>query len=56
VCLRQDAYRHGALAAARTRSDSAAFDHGLADGQGWTIDRAVATGLASAADPDVSLE
>jgi hypothetical protein len=36
------------LAAARTRGDPAAFDRGLAEGQGWTIDRAVDAGLASA--------
>ena len=46
----------GRLAAARTRGDPAAFDRGLAEGQGWTIDRAVAAGLTSAADPDVSLQ
>jgi predicted ATPase len=40
------------LAAARTASDPATFDRGLAEGQGWTMDRAVAVGLASAADPD----
>jgi predicted ATPase len=40
------------LAAARAASDRAAFDRGLAEGQGWMIDRAVAVGLASAADPD----
>jgi hypothetical protein len=39
----------GRLAAARTRSNPAAFDRGLAEGQGWTIDKAVATGLASTA-------
>jgi tetratricopeptide (TPR) repeat protein len=37
------------LAAARTASEPAAFDRGLAEGQGWTIDQAVAVGLASAA-------
>jgi len=37
------------MAAARTRGDPAAFDRGLAEGQGWTIDRAVAAGSASAA-------
>jgi predicted ATPase len=40
------------LAAARTASDPAAFDRGLAEGQGWTIDQAVAVGLARAADPE----
>ena len=44
------------LAAARTASDPAAFDRGLAEGQSWTIDRAVAVGLASAADPDADPE
>jgi hypothetical protein len=39
------------LAAARTRGDPAAFDRGLAEGQGWTIDRAVDAGLASAPRP-----
>jgi hypothetical protein len=42
--------------AARTASDPAAFDRGLAEGQGWTIDRAVDVGLASAADPDADPE
>jgi predicted ATPase len=46
----------GRLAAARTRSDPAAFDRGLAEGRGWTIDKAVAAGLASTASPDVSLK
>jgi predicted ATPase len=44
----------GRLAVARADSDPAAFDRGLAEGQGWAIDRAAAAGLASAADPDVS--
>ena len=39
------------VAAARTRGDPAAFDRGLAEGQGWTIDRAVDAGLASAPRP-----
>jgi hypothetical protein len=39
------------LAAARTRGDPAAFDRGLAEGQGWTIDRAVDAGLATAPRP-----
>jgi predicted ATPase len=38
----------GRLAAARTRGDPAAFDRGLAEGQDWTMDRAVDAGLASA--------
>ena len=42
----------GRLAAARAVGDPAAFDRGVAEGQAWTIDRAVAAGLASAADPD----
>jgi predicted ATPase len=46
----------GRLAVARAGGDPAAFDRGLGEGRGWTIDRAVAAGLASAADPDVSLE
>ena len=44
------------LAAARAPGDPAAFDRGLAEGQAWTIDRAVAAGLASAAGPDAGLE
>jgi len=44
----------GRLAFARTGGDTAAFDRGLAEGQSWTIDRAVAAGLTSAADPDAS--
>lgn len=44
------------LAAARTGGDPAAFDHGLDEGQGWTIDGAVDAGLASAAGPDASHE
>ena len=46
----------GRLAAARTAGDPAAFDRGMADGQGWTIDRAVAAGLTSTADPGISLD
>jgi predicted ATPase len=44
------------LAAARAAGDPAAFDRGVAEGQAWTIDQAVAAGLASAADPDADLE
>ena len=44
------------LAAARAAGDPVAFDRGIAEGQAWTIDRAVAAGLASAADPDADLE
>jgi predicted ATPase len=39
------------LAAARAAGDPAAFDRGVAEGQAWTIDRAVDAGLASAAGP-----
>jgi predicted ATPase len=46
----------GRLAVARTGGDPAAFDRGLAEGQGWTIDRAVAVGLSSTANSDASLE
>jgi tetratricopeptide (TPR) repeat protein len=46
----------GRLAAARAGGDPAAFDRGLAEGQAWTIDRAAAAGLASAAGPDAGLE
>ena len=38
------------LAAARAGGDPAAFDRGLAEGQAWDIDRAVAAGLANPAD------
>ena len=44
------------VAVARADGDPAAFDRGLAEGQGWTIDRAVAAGLASTADPTGSHE
>jgi hypothetical protein len=40
------------LASARAGGDPEGFDRGLAEGQAWTIDEAVAAGLASAADPD----
>jgi predicted ATPase len=39
------------LAAARADGDPVLFDEGLADGQAWTIDQAVAAGLGSAGDP-----
>jgi tetratricopeptide (TPR) repeat protein len=39
------------LAAARGRGDPAAFDRGLAEGSAWTIDTAVAEGVASTATP-----
>jgi len=44
------------LAAARAGGDPAAFDRGLAEGQDWDIDRAVAAGLADPADPDADHE
>jgi hypothetical protein len=40
------------LAAARARGDPADFDRGLADGQTWNTDTAVAAGLANPADPE----
>jgi hypothetical protein len=46
----------GKLSAARAAGDPAAFDGGVAEGQAWTIDRAVAAGLASAAAPDADLK
>jgi predicted ATPase len=45
----------GRLAAARTAGDPAAFDRGLDEGRGWTIDKAIAEGLASAPSPGGSL-
>jgi len=42
-------------AAARTRGDPAAFDRGLVEGQTWTIDQAIAAGLADPANPDTDL-
>jgi hypothetical protein len=44
------------LAVARTASDPAEFDRGLAQGRGWTTDKAVAVVLASAADPGADPE
>jgi tetratricopeptide (TPR) repeat protein len=44
------------LAAARSAGDPAAFDRGLAQGHGWTADKAVTVGLASAADPGADPE
>jgi hypothetical protein len=44
------------LDAARAGGDAAEFDRGLADGQAWDIDSAVAAGLANPAGPDASLE
>ena len=46
----------GKLPAARAVGDPAAFDRGVAERQAWTIDRAVAAGLASVATPDADLE
>ena len=43
------------LATARAAGNPAVFDRGVAEGQAWTIDRAVAAGLASAADPGTDL-
>jgi predicted ATPase len=43
------------LAAARAGGDPAAFDRGLAEGQAWDIDSAVAAGLASPAGPAANL-
>jgi hypothetical protein len=40
------------LAGARARGEPAAFDQGLAEGQAWTIDNAVAAGAADAAGAD----
>jgi predicted ATPase len=42
------------LATARAAGDPGAFDRGAAEGQTWTIDQAVAEGVASAADPDTA--
>jgi predicted ATPase len=44
------------LTAARAGGDPAAFDQGLAEGQAWDIDSAVAAGLANPADQDAGLE
>jgi hypothetical protein len=44
----------GRLAAARTSGDQASFDSGLDEGRAWTIDKAVAEGLANAPNPDGS--
>ncbi len=46
----------GKLPAARAVGDPAAFDRGVAERQAWTIDRAVAAGLASVATPDADLK
>jgi len=43
------------LAAARARGDPTAFDRGLAEGQAWTMDQAIAAGLASPANPGTGL-
>jgi predicted ATPase len=44
------------LAAARAGGDPAVFDRGVAEGQAWDTDSAVAAGLASPAGPDADLE
>jgi predicted ATPase len=44
------------LATARAAGNPAAFDRGVAEGQAWTTDRAVAAGLAGAADTDTDPE
>ena len=44
------------LAVARASGDPATFDRGLAEGQAWNIDSAVAAGLANPADPDADVE
>jgi hypothetical protein len=44
------------MATTRAIGDPAAFDRGVAEGQAWTIDAAVAAGLASAADTGTDLE
>jgi predicted ATPase len=44
------------MATTRALGDPAAFDRGVAEGQAWTIDAAVAAGLASAADTGTDLE
>jgi tetratricopeptide (TPR) repeat protein len=44
------------LAAARAAGDPVAFDRGVAEGQAWTMNRAVDAALASAAQPDADLE
>jgi predicted ATPase len=43
------------LAAARAAGDPEVFDRGVAEGQAWTIDQAIAAGAASAAGPDTDL-
>ena len=43
------------LASARAASDPVAFDEGLAEGQGWTVDQAVAAGLADESSRPASL-
>jgi tetratricopeptide (TPR) repeat protein len=44
------------LAAARAAGDPAAFDRGVAEGQAWDIDSAVAAGLANPDGPDADLQ
>jgi hypothetical protein len=43
------------LATARAAGDPEVFDQGVAEGQAWTIDQAIAAGVASAAGPDTDL-
>jgi hypothetical protein len=43
------------LGAARAAGDPAAFDRGLAEGQAWDVDSAVAAGLADPGGPDAGL-
>jgi hypothetical protein len=42
------------LVAARERGDPTGFDRGVAEGQAWTIDEAIAAGLASQQDDELS--
>jgi predicted ATPase len=44
------------LAAARAGGDPVAFDRGVAEGQAWNLDSAIAAGLASQAGPDADPE
>jgi predicted ATPase len=44
------------LATTRAIGDPVAFDRGVAEGQAWTIDKAVAAGLAGAADSGTDLD
>ncbi len=42
------------LASARAANDPAAFDQGVAEGQAWTVDQAVAAGLVDGTTPRMS--